>query len=119
MTNPSAGQSAALPAQNISTGIIEAVSWATSERLSEAAGEQGARLTPEVAVVIGDPVRAEVTEAQPVGPDSGNGQSPFFLSFLANLSALIGGLWSSSLPAAWQRSSELAARACRARVCGR
>jgi hypothetical protein len=41
--------------------------------------------------VLGDPVRAEVTEAQPVGPDSGNGQSPFFLAFLANLSALIGG----------------------------
>ncbi|MDQ5819021.1 MAG: ABC transporter permease, partial [Actinomycetota bacterium] len=91
LTNPSAGQSAALPAQNISTGIVEAVSRATSERLSEAAGEQGARLTPEVAAVIGDPVRAEVTEAQPVGPDSGNGQSPFFLAFLANLSALIGG----------------------------
>ena len=91
LTNPSAGQSAALPAQNISTRIVEAVSRATSGRLSEAAAEQGARLTPEVAAVFGDPVRAEVTEAQPVGPDSGNGQSPFFLAFLANLSALIGG----------------------------
>jgi hypothetical protein len=91
LTNPSAGQGAALPAQKISTRIVEAVSRATSERLSEAAGEQGARLTPEVAAVLGDPVRAEVTEAQPVGPDSGNGQSPFFLAFLANLSALIGG----------------------------
>jgi YhgE/Pip-like protein len=91
LTNPSAGQGASLPAQNISTGIVEAVSRATSERLSEAAGERGARLTPEVAAVFGDPVRAEVTEAQPVGPDSGNGQSPFFLAFLANLSALIGG----------------------------
>jgi YhgE/Pip-like protein len=91
LTNPSAGQGAALPAQNISTGIVEAVSRATSARLSEAAGERGARLTPEVAAVLGDPVRAEVTEAQPVGPDSGNGQSPFFLAFLANLSALIGG----------------------------
>jgi hypothetical protein len=91
LTNPSAGQSAALPAQNISTGIVEAVSRATSGRLSEAAWEQGARLTPEVAAVFGDPVRSEVTEVQPVGPDSGNGQSPFFLAFLANLSALIGG----------------------------
>jgi hypothetical protein len=91
LTNPSAGQAAALPAQNISMGIVEAVSRATSQRLSEAAGEQGARLPPEVAVVLGNPVRAEVTEAQPVGPDSGNGQSPFFLAFLANLSALVGG----------------------------
>jgi YhgE/Pip-like protein len=91
LTNPSAGQAAALPARNISTGIVEAVSRATSERLSKAAGEQGARLPPEIAVVLGDPVRAEVTEAQPVGPDSGNGQSPFFLAFLANLSALVGG----------------------------
>jgi len=91
LTNPSAGQTAALPAQNISTGIVQAVSRATSERISEAAAERGAQLTPEVAAVIGNPVRAEITEAQPVGPDSGNGQSPFFLAFLANLSALIGG----------------------------
>jgi YhgE/Pip-like protein len=119
LTNPAAGQGAALPAHNIATGIVEAVSRATSERLSGAAGERGARLTPEVAAVLGDPVREEVTEAQPVGPDSGNGQSPFFLAFLANLSALIGGLWSSSPPTAWQRSSEHAALARRARVCGR
>src|SRR5215210_7145165 len=58
---------------------------------SSSAAEQGAQLTPEVAAVIGDPVRADVTEAQPVGPDSGNGQSPFFLAFLVNLSGLIGG----------------------------
>ncbi|MEJ7816669.1 MAG: ABC transporter permease [Rubrobacter sp.] len=90
-TNPSAGQAVATPVQNISTGIVGAVSAATSERLSSAAGEQGAQLTPEVASVIGDPVRADITEAQPVGPDSGNGQSPFFLAFLVNLSGLIGG----------------------------
>jgi YhgE/Pip-like protein len=91
LTNPSAGQTAALPAQNVSTGIVQAVSRATSERISERAGELGAQVTPEVAAVIGNPVRAEVSEAQPIGPDSGNGQSPFFLAFLANLSALIGG----------------------------
>jgi YhgE/Pip-like protein len=91
LTNPSAGQAVAAPVQNISTGIVEAVSGATSERLSSTAGQQGAQLTPEVAAMIGDPVRADVTEAQPVGPDSGNGQSPFFLAFLANLSGLIGG----------------------------
>jgi len=90
-TNPSAGQAVATPVRTISTGIVDAVSLATSERLSSSAAEQGAQLTPEVAAVIGDPVRADVTEAQPVGPDSGNGQSPFFLAFLVNLSGLIGG----------------------------
>jgi YhgE/Pip-like protein len=90
-TNPSAGQAVATPVRTISTGIVDGVSLATSERLSSAAGEQGAQLTPEVAAVIGDPVKADVTEAQPVGPDSGNGQSPFFLAFLVNLSGLIGG----------------------------
>jgi hypothetical protein len=70
---------------------VAAVSGVTSERLTSAAGEQGAQLTPEVAAVIGDPVRAEITDAQPVGPDSGNGQSPFFLAFSVNLSGLIGG----------------------------
>lgn len=91
VTNPSAGQNVSTLAQNINTGIVAAVSGATSERLSSAAGAQGAQLTPEVAAVIGDPVRADITEAQPVGPDSGNGQSPFFLAFLANISGLIGG----------------------------
>jgi hypothetical protein len=90
-TNPSAGQAVSTLTQDISTGIVDAVSRATSERLTSAAAEQGAQLTPEVAAVIGDPVRADVTEAQPVGPDSGNGQSPFFLAFLVNLSGLIGG----------------------------
>ncbi|HEX6710005.1 MAG TPA: ABC transporter permease [Rubrobacter sp.] len=91
LTNPSAGPAVAAPVQNISTGIVAAVSRATSERIAEQAGERGAQLPPEVAAVIGDPVRAEITDAQPVGPDSGNGQSPFFLSFLANLSGLVGG----------------------------
>jgi YhgE/Pip-like protein len=90
LTNPAAGQTAAGPAENISTGLVEAVSRATGERLSWAAGEKGAQLTPEVAAVLGDPVRADVTEAERVGPDSGNGQSPFFLAFLANLSGLMG-----------------------------
>jgi hypothetical protein len=91
LTNPSAGQAVSTLAQNISTGIVAAISRATSGRISSAAGEQGAQLPPEVAAVVGDPVRADITEAQPVGPDSGNGQSPFFLAFLVNLSGLIGG----------------------------
>jgi uncharacterized phage infection (PIP) family protein YhgE len=90
LSNPSAGPSASAPVQNISTGIVQGVSQATSERLSKAAGEQGARLTPEVAAVIGDPVRANVTEAEPVGNNSGNGQSPLFLAFLANLAGFGG-----------------------------
>jgi YhgE/Pip-like protein len=90
LTNPSAGPTAALPAQNISMEIVQAVSRTTSERISEQAGKRGAQLPPEVAAVVGDPVRADVTEAQPVGPDSGNGQSPFFLAFLASLSGFIG-----------------------------
>ncbi len=91
LTNPSAGQAVSTLAQNICTGIVAAVSRATSGQLSAAAGEQGTQLPPEVAAVVGDPVRANITEAQPVGPDSGNGQSPFFLAFLVNLSGLIGG----------------------------
>ena len=90
LTNAAAGQAVAGPAQSISVGLVEAVSRATSERLSGAAGERGAQLTPEVAAVVGDPVRAEVTQAQPVGPRSGGGQSPFFLAFLANISGIVG-----------------------------
>src|SRR5215211_5347912 len=91
LTNPSAGQNVSTLAQNINTGIVAAVSRATSEQISSAAGEKGAQLTPEVAAVVGDPVRTELTDAQPVGRDSGNGQSPFFLAFLVNISGLVGG----------------------------
>jgi YhgE/Pip-like protein len=91
LTNPSAGQNVSTLAQSINTGVVAAVSGATSEQLSSAAGEQGAQLTPEVAAVVGDPVRVELTDAQPVGRDSGNGQSPFFLAFLVNISGLVGG----------------------------
>jgi YhgE/Pip-like protein len=91
LTNPSAGQNVSTLALSINTGIVTAVSGATSEQLSSAAGEQGAQLTPEVAAVVGDPVRAELTDAQPVGRDSGNGQSPFFLAFLVNITGLVGG----------------------------
>ena len=91
LTNPSAGQNVSTLAQSINTGIVTAVSGATSEQLSSAAGEQGAQLPPEVAAVVGDPIRAEITDAQPVGRDSGNGQSPFFLAFLVNISGLVGG----------------------------
>lgn len=63
LTNPSAGPSAATPVTNISNGIVQGVSGAASERLAEAAGERGGRLTPEVATVIGDPVQVNVTEA--------------------------------------------------------
>jgi YhgE/Pip-like protein len=91
LTNPSAGQNVSTLAQNINTGIVTAVSGATNEQLSSAAGEQGAQLTPEVAAVVGDPVRVELTDAQPVGRDSGNGQSPFFLAFLLNITGLVGG----------------------------
>lgn len=90
LTNQSAGQGAATPVRSISTGIVQSISRATSDRLSVAAGERGAQFPPEVAAVVGDPVRAEFTDAQPVGPNSGNGQSPFFLAFLANLSGLLG-----------------------------
>ena len=92
LTNPSAGQNVSTLAQSINTGIVTAVSRATSEQLSSTAGEQGAQLTPEVAAVVGDPVRAEITDAQPVGRDSGNGQSPFFLAFLVNITGLVGGV---------------------------
>ena len=91
LTNPSAGQNVSTLAQSINTGIVAAVSGATSEQLSSAAGERGAQLTPEVAAVVGDPVRADITDAQPVGRDSGNGQSPFFLAFLVNITGLVGG----------------------------
>lgn len=90
LTNPSAGPSAATPVTNISSGIVQGISGATSERLAEAAGERGVRLTPEVAAVVGDPVQANVTKAEPVGDNSGNGQAPFFLGFLANLAAFGG-----------------------------
>jgi hypothetical protein len=91
LTSPAVRPSTTVLIENAFTAIVGGVSGAASEQLSSAAGQQGAELTPEVAAVVGDPVRAELTDAQPVGRDSGNGQSPFFLAFLVNITGLVGG----------------------------
>lgn len=89
LTNPAAGQGGQI-AEDISLGVVDGVSDATSERMSVVAGERGARLPPDVAAVVGEPVRAEVTEAVSLGENSGNGGMPFFLAFLGGLSGVIG-----------------------------
>lgn len=90
LTNPAAGPTPSNLFRGISSGVIEGISRATSGRITGALAERGARVSPEAAAVIGDPVRGDVVEAQPVGSHSGNGQSPFFLAFLANLSGIVG-----------------------------
>ena len=90
LTNPSAGPTVSGPVTNITTGMVQGISGATSDQLAEAAGERGARFTPEVAAVVGNPVQANFTEAEPVGDNTGSGQALFFLAFLTNLAGFAG-----------------------------
>lgn len=89
-TNPAAGQSASGLAQDINSSVVQRVSQTTSQRMVEAAQKQGASVPPAFAAVLGNPVRADVIEAEPIGPDSGGGNTAFFLPFLGVISGLIG-----------------------------
>ncbi|MCL6438973.1 MAG: ABC transporter permease [Rubrobacteraceae bacterium] len=89
LTNPASGQGGRI-ASNILLGLVSGVSRETGERLVKMAGEQGVSLPPELATVVGDPVRADVTEVVGVGKNSGAGGMPFFLAFFAGIAGVIG-----------------------------
>ncbi len=78
LSSPAVRPATAGAVENAFNGIVGGVSGATSERILGGLAEGGG------------PVRANVTEAEPVGDNSGNGQSPFFLAFLANLAGFGG-----------------------------
>ena len=90
LTNHAAGQSASSAAESIATGAVRKVSENTSGKLVAAVQKQGKPVPASLAATLGDPVQADVTDAEPVGPNSGGGNAAFFLSFLGAISGILG-----------------------------
>jgi YhgE/Pip-like protein len=90
LTNPSAGPFSSATVQQILTGVVQEASEATAAQVIDVLQASGVRVSPAAAAVLGEPVVAEVTDAQPVGENSARGLMPFYLTFLAMVLGFIG-----------------------------
>ncbi len=90
LANPSAGPFASSTVEEILTGIVRSASRTTSERITGALEGRGVRVSPQRAAVLGEPVVAKLTDAQPIGENSGRGLMPFYLVFTALILGFIG-----------------------------
>ena len=90
LANPSAGPFASRAVEEILTGIVRSTSRTTSERITGVLEARGVRISPQRAAVLGEPVVAKLTNAQPTGENSGRGLMPFYLVFTALILGFIG-----------------------------
>ena len=90
LANPSAGPFASSTVEEILSGIVRGASRRTSERITSALAARGVQVTPQLAALLGEPVVAKRTDAQPTGENSGRGLMPFYLVFTALILGFIG-----------------------------
>jgi YhgE/Pip-like protein len=90
LANSSAGPFASRTVDEILTGIVSSASRTTSELITGALEARGERVSPQRAAVLGEPVVAKPTDAQPTGENSGRGLMPFYLVFMALVLGFIG-----------------------------
>jgi YhgE/Pip-like protein len=90
LANPSAGPFPSSTVEEILSGIVRGASRRTSERITGALATRGLRVTPQRAALLGEPVVAKRTDAQPTGENSGRGLMPFYLVFMALVLGFIG-----------------------------
>ncbi len=90
LTNSSAGPFSSATVQQILTGVVQEASEGAGAQVTDALQTSGVRVSPAAAAVLGEPVVAEVTDAQPVGENSARGLMPFYLTFLAMVLGFIG-----------------------------
>lgn len=90
LTNSAAGPAANRAAQGVTSRLVEGVSNSTSEQFVAGLSRGNLRIPPQAAPLLAEPVRATVTEAAPIGANSADGLAPFYLTFLAAISGLMG-----------------------------
>jgi YhgE/Pip-like protein len=90
LANPSAGPFPSSTVEEILSGIVRGASRRTSERITGALATRGVKVTPQRAALLGEPVVAKRTDAQPTGENSGRGLMPFYLVFTALILGFIG-----------------------------
>jgi YhgE/Pip-like protein len=90
LTNSEAGPSANRAAQEVALRLVEDISESTTGQLVARLSRAGVQVAPQHAPLLAEPVRPTVTEAAPVGANSAGGLTPFYLTFLAAISGLMG-----------------------------
>lgn len=90
LTNPASGSFAGAESQAIASAAIASVSKKTSDRLVSLLDANSATVAPGAAPALADPVRAQITIAQPIGPKSARGLAPFYFAVILTLAGFIG-----------------------------
>ena len=90
LTNPASGSIAGVESQAIASAAVASVSNTTSARLVALLNAGGATVAPGAAPALADPVRAQITIAQPIGPKSARGLAPFYFAVMMTLGGFIG-----------------------------
>jgi YhgE/Pip-like protein len=90
LANPAAGSIAGVESQSIATAAVAMVSKTTSEQLTSLLNASGATIAPGAAPALADPVRAQITIAQPIGPKTARGLAPFYFAVMMTLAGFIG-----------------------------
>lgn len=90
LTNPASGSIAGAESQAIASAAVATVSDQTSARLVSLLSAGAATIAPGAAPALADPVQAQVTVAQPVGPRSARGLTPFYFAVMMTLAGFLG-----------------------------
>lgn len=90
LTNPASGSFAGAESQAIASAAVTSVSKTTSGRLVALLNASGATVAPGAAPALADPVRAQITVAQAIGPKSARGLAPFYFAVMMTLAGFIG-----------------------------
>ena len=90
LANPASGSYAGTFSQSVATKTAQNISDITSKQLTELLGAAGAKVSPSAVRVLGHPVEATVTVAQPIGSHGGRGIAPFYFAVVLSLAGVMG-----------------------------
>ena len=90
LTNPAAGTYAGSLAQSAAQQAVSGISKAANAQLVQKLSQAGAKVAPQLAGVLADPVQPRIEVTVPVGSHSARGLSPFYFALMLSLSAFVG-----------------------------
>jgi YhgE/Pip-like protein len=90
LTNPAAGTYAGSLSQSAAQTAVTTISKAASAQLVQTLSASGAKVSPQLAALLADPVQAQVQVAVPVGGHSARGLSAFYFALMLTLSGFVG-----------------------------
>jgi uncharacterized phage infection (PIP) family protein YhgE len=90
LTNPASGSYAGTFSQTVASKAAQNISDIISKQLTDLLGAAGTPVSPSAVRVLGHPVEATVTVAQPIGTHGGRGIAPFYFAVVLSLAGVMG-----------------------------